>query len=129
MRTLDLCGTPPRTNQKKEIAMKRIATRIFVAAALAAGVCGVAQAHTDLNIGVGIGVPTYVQPAPVYAPPPPVYVAPRPVYYGYREDGYRGWDHDRGWDRGRGDGDRGGWNHGRGDGDRGGWNHGRGGHD
>lgn len=85
--------------------MKRIATRIFVAAALTAGVCGVAQAHTDLSIGLGIGVPMYVQPAPVYAPAPvyvaprPVYVEPRPVYYGYR-DGYRRWDHDRGWHRG-----------------------------
>jgi PXPV repeat (3 copies) len=91
--------------------MKRIATRIFVAAALSAGVFGVAQAHTSLDIGLGIGMPVYAEPAPVYAPAP-VYVAPRPVYYGYygrdydRDRYYRHWDHDRGWHRG--------WDHGRG---------------
>ena len=75
--------------------MKRIVTNLLVAAGLAAGACGVAQAHTDLNIGLSLGAPVYAQPAPVYA-------APQPVYYGYG-----GWDHryyrddhrdNRGWD-------------------------------
>lgn len=69
--------------------MKRIVTHLLVAAGLAAGACGVAQAHTDLNIGLSLGAPVYAQPAPVYA-------APQPVYYGYG-----GWDHryDRGYYR------------------------------
>ncbi|MFM0030391.1 PXPV repeat protein [Paraburkholderia madseniana] len=99
--------------------MKRIVTHLLVAAGLAAGACGVAQAHTDLNIGLSLGVPVYAQPAPVYA-------APQPVYYGnggwdhrYDRGGYyhrddhrdnRGWDHnDRHWGHDdRGD-RRGGW--------------------
>ncbi|RDK01828.1 PXPV repeat protein [Paraburkholderia lacunae] len=82
--------------------MKRIVTHLLVAAGLAAGACGVAQAHTDLSIGLSLGAPVYAQPAPVY-------VAPEPVYYGhagwdrgdyYRGDYYRGdYRHDRGWDR------------------------------
>ncbi|WP_434107787.1 PXPV repeat protein [Paraburkholderia caffeinilytica] len=66
--------------------MKRIVTHLLVAVGLAAGACGVAQAHTDLNIGLSLGAPVYAQPAPVY-------VAPQPVYYGNG-----GWDHryDRG---------------------------------
>ncbi|WP_345812223.1 PXPV repeat protein [Paraburkholderia sp. PREW-6R] len=94
--------------------MKRIVTHLLVAAGLAAGACGVAQAHTDLNIGLSLGAPVYSQPAPVYA-------APQPVYYGYG-----GWDHrydhrdydryHRGWDH-----DNHGWGHDdRGD-RRGGW--------
>jgi len=79
--------------------MKRIVTHLLVAAGLAAGACGVAQAHSNLSIGLSLGspAPTYVAPA---------YAAPQPVYYGHRWDdhryygGYRhderGWDHDRG---------------------------------
>ena len=97
--------------------MKRIVTHLLVAAGLAAGACGVAQAHTDLNIGLSLGAPVYAQPAPVYA-------APQPVYYGngwdhrYDRGGYyrddhrdnRGWDHNdrRGGHDDRGD-HRGGW--------------------
>ncbi|SIT42415.1 conserved exported hypothetical protein [Paraburkholderia ribeironis] len=84
--------------------MKRIVTHLLVAAGLAAGACGVAQAHTDLNIGLSLGAPVYAQPASVYA-------APEPVYYGGwnhrydRGDYYRGdyrYDHgyNRGYDRG-----------------------------
>jgi hypothetical protein len=77
--------------------MKRIVTHFLVAAGLAAGVCSVAQAHTNLDIGLSLGAPVYAQPARVYA-------APQPVYYGGwnqrydRSDYYRG-DHryDRGW--------------------------------
>ncbi|WP_144143718.1 PXPV repeat protein [Paraburkholderia sp. BCC1884] len=93
--------------------MKRIVTHLLVAAGLAAGACGVAQAHTDLNIGLSLGAPA------------PVYAAPQPVYYGYggwghRDDrgGYyrndhrydRGWNHDdhRGGHDDHGD-RRGGW--------------------
>ncbi|MFL9934633.1 PXPV repeat protein [Paraburkholderia sp. RL18-103-BIB-C] len=101
--------------------MKRIVTHLLVAAGLAAGACGVAQAHTDLNIGLSLGAPVYARPAPVYA-------APQPVYYGgwnnrwnnrydhrdYRDDRRydRGWNHndnDRHWGHDdRGD-HRGGW--------------------
>ncbi|MDE1181266.1 PXPV repeat protein [Paraburkholderia sp.] len=85
--------------------MKRIVTQLLVAAGLAVGVCGVAQAHTDLNIGLSLGAPAYVRPAPVY-------VAPEPVYYGNP-----GWDHgyhrDHGWHRGWDHGDRRHGDHGR----------------
>lgn len=93
--------------------MKRIVTHLLVAAGLAAGACGVAQAHTDLNIGLSLGAPVYAQPAPVYA-------APQPVYYGYggwdhryyRDDhrDNRGWDHnDRRWGHDDHGDRRGGW--------------------
>ncbi|NIF55171.1 MULTISPECIES: PXPV repeat protein [Burkholderiaceae] len=81
--------------------MKRIVTHLLVAAGLAAGACGVAQAHTDLNIGLSLGAPVYAAPARVYA-------APEPVYYGGWNHGYyrdyrrydRGWGHnDRRWGR------------------------------
>ncbi|SIT49601.1 conserved exported hypothetical protein [Paraburkholderia piptadeniae] len=80
--------------------MKRIVTHMLVAAGLAAGACGVAQAHTNLSVGLSLGAP-----APAYVAPAPVYAAPQPVYYGnrywgdHRYDGYR---HDRDWNRGRG---------------------------
>jgi hypothetical protein len=97
--------------------MKRIVTHLLVAAGLAAGACGVAQAHTDLNIGLSLGAP-----APVYVRPAPVYAAPQPVY------DHPGWDrggwHHRGdWDQhrwGRGDDGRG-YRGDDGRGDRGGW--------
>ncbi|MFM0073247.1 PXPV repeat protein [Paraburkholderia sediminicola] len=98
--------------------MKRIVTHLLVAAGLAAGACGVAQAHTDLNIGLSLGAPVYAQPAPVYA-------APQPVYYGnggwdhrYDRGGYyrddrrdnRGWNHnDRHWGHDDHGDRRGGW--------------------
>jgi hypothetical protein len=69
----------------------------LAAAALMIGGIGVANAHTDVSIGLGVGLPgAYYAPAPVYYPPPPVYrervyyepapvyYAPRPVYYGPR---------------------------------------------
>jgi hypothetical protein len=104
----------------QENNMKRIVTHLLVAAGLAAGACGVAQAHTDLNIGLSLGAPVYAQPAPVYA-------APEPVYYGgwdhrydrgdYYRDDYR---YNRGYDRGPDHHDRH-WGHDdRGD-HRGGW--------
>jgi hypothetical protein len=69
--------------------MKRIVIHLLVAAGLAAGAVGMAQAHSSLSIGLSLGAPAYVQTAPVYA-------APRPVYYP-RYD--HGWDQ-RGWNRG-----------------------------
>ncbi|RZF28066.1 hypothetical protein EVC45_20165 [Paraburkholderia sp. UYCP14C] len=83
--------------------MKRIVTHLLVAAGLAAGACGVAQAHTDLSVGLSLGAPVYA--APVYAAPARVYAAPEPVYYGggwdhryERGDYYRGYHRDdRGW--------------------------------
>ncbi|SMG38237.1 hypothetical protein [Paraburkholderia susongensis] len=97
--------------------MKRIVTHLLVAAGLAAGACGVAQAHTDLNIGLSLGAPVYAAPARVYAAP-----EPEPVYYGgwdhryyrgyyrdYRRDD-RGWGHDgRRWGHDDRGGRRGGW--------------------
>ncbi|MEX3937465.1 hypothetical protein AB4Y32_38025 [Paraburkholderia phymatum] len=80
--------------------MKRIVTHMVVATGLAAGACGVAQAHTNLSVGLSLGAP-----APAYVAPAPMYAAPQPVYYGnrywgdHRYDGYR---HDRDWNRGRG---------------------------
>jgi hypothetical protein len=94
------------------INMKRIVTHLLIAAGLAAGACGVAQAHSNVGIGISLGTPAYVQPAPVYA-------APRPVYYQhwnhggdrdrhdwnrgddhrweYRDQNHRSWDHGRTW--------------------------------
>jgi hypothetical protein len=87
--------------------MKRTVIQLLVAAGLAAGACGVAQAHTDFNVGLSVGAParTYVAPAAVYAP--------RPTYYSHSR-----WDHrdyrQHGWDRGdrRWGGDHRGWDHG-----------------
>jgi hypothetical protein len=83
--------------------MKRIVTHLLVAAGLAAGVCGVAQAHTDLSVGLSLGAP-----APVYEQPAPAYA--QPVYYGHPGWDHRYYDHGyydhRGWDHG---GDR--WGH------------------
>ncbi|MGA7782514.1 MAG: hypothetical protein WCA85_33040 [Paraburkholderia sp.] len=73
--------------------MKRIVTHLLVAAGLAAGACGVAQAHTDLSVGLSLGVPApvYVQPGPAYAQP--VYY-PQPAWdHGYYGPDHRGWDH------------------------------------
>jgi len=41
----------------------------------------VPPAHADVSLSVGVGGPTYYEPAPVYQAPPPVYQAPPPVYY------------------------------------------------
>ena len=55
---------------------KLILGAVLGVAALAAS--GVASAHVDLS--VGIGVPAYVAPAPVYvAPPPPAPPRRRPA--------------------------------------------------
>lgn len=83
--------------------MKRIVTRLLVATGLAIGAVGAAQAHTDLSIGLSLGVPGYVQPAPVYVQPAPLYRAPAPVW-GHRDDRWGGPDRGRwnrtGWDHG-----------------------------
>jgi len=42
-------------------------------------ISSIAQAHVNVDIGIGVPGVVYAEPAPVYAPPP-VYVAPRPVY-------------------------------------------------
>jgi hypothetical protein len=96
--------------------MKRIVTHLLVAAGLAAGACGVAEAHTDLNIGLSLGAP-----APVYVQPAPVYAAPQPVYdhpgwnrggWDHRDRDQQRWDRDdhRRYDNERNDrNDRGGW--------------------
>jgi hypothetical protein len=85
--------------------MKRIVTRILVAAGLAIGAVGVAQAHTNLDIGVSLGAPAYAAPAPVYVrPAAPVYGGSyyrhdAPRWHGdYRHD-YGHWNH-AGWDHG-----------------------------
>jgi hypothetical protein len=87
--------------------MKRIVTQLLVTASLALGAVGVAQAHTDLNIGLSLGAPMYAQPAPVYVQPAPYYRAAPPPMWRYREEsrwngGDRGrWNH-AGWDHGNG---------------------------
>ena len=63
--------------------------RLSLAKPLLAGAIGLAalaavpaaQARSDVQFSIGIGVPYgYVQPAPVYVQPAPVYVQPQPVY-------------------------------------------------
>jgi hypothetical protein len=63
--------------------MKTFGT-LVAAAVLTAAACGAAQAHTDINVGLGIG-----GWQPMYVAPPP----PQPIYYGYY-GGYR----ERGWE-------------------------------
>lgn len=64
------------------MSKKLLLGAVIGAAALAAS--GVASAHVDLS--VGIGVPrVYTAPAPVYVAPPPVAYAP----VGYRYDDWR----------------------------------------
>jgi hypothetical protein len=79
--------------------MKRIVTHMLVAAGLAIGAVGVAQAHSNLNIGVSLGAPAYA--APVYArPAPPAYRAP---YYRHEEPRWHdhyGHDYRAGWNHG-----------------------------
>jgi hypothetical protein len=88
--------------------MKRIVTHLLVAAGLAAGACGVAQAHTNLNIGLSLGAPVYARPAPVYAAPQPVYYGGWNHRYDRRDD--HGWGHDsRRWGHDNRDNRRGGW--------------------
>jgi len=55
-----------------------IPTALVLAAALGAGA---AQARTDVQWSVTIGVPVYAVPGPVYVQPRPVYYEPAPVYY------------------------------------------------
>ncbi|MDR5832671.1 hypothetical protein [Caballeronia sp. LZ034LL] len=82
--------------------MKRIVTHMLVAAGLAMGAVGAAQAHSDLHIGVSLGAPAYVAPAPVYVrPAAPMYRAPyyrheAPRWHDGRDQGHwnrTGWDH------------------------------------
>ncbi|MCC8393240.1 hypothetical protein LJ656_11615 [Paraburkholderia sp. MMS20-SJTR3] len=90
--------------------MKRIVTHLLVAGGLAAGACGVAQAHSGLNVGLSIGAPVYAAPAPVYAAPQPVYYGGWHQRYGrgdYYRDYHRYDRYDRGWGR-----DDGRWGHG-----------------
>ncbi|HEF5154531.1 PXPV repeat family protein [Burkholderia multivorans] len=64
------------------MSKKLLLGAVIGAAALAAS--GVASAHVDLSVGIGVpGV--YTAPAPVYVAPPPVAYAP----VGYRYDDWR----------------------------------------
>ncbi|KAA0998174.1 hypothetical protein FVF58_45625 [Paraburkholderia panacisoli] len=62
--------------------------RALVLSAL--GICcacasGLASAHADVNVFLGVPGPVYVAPPPVVYQPPPVVYAPAPVYrYGYQ---------------------------------------------
>ncbi|ABX13720.1 hypothetical protein [Burkholderia multivorans] len=64
------------------MSKKLLLGAVIGVAALAAS--GVASAHVDLSVGIGVpGV--YTAPAPVYVAPPPVAYAP----VGYRYDDWR----------------------------------------
>ncbi|MBN6727684.1 hypothetical protein [Burkholderia multivorans] len=64
------------------MSKKLLVGAVIGVAALAAS--GVASAHVDLSVGIGVpGV--YTAPAPVYVAPPPVAYAP----VGYRYDDWR----------------------------------------
>ncbi|MBU9455781.1 hypothetical protein [Burkholderia multivorans] len=91
------------------MSKKLLLGAVIGVAALAAS--GMASAHVDLSVGIGVpGV--YTAPAPVYVAPPPVTYAP----VGYRYDDWRArewrerewrrheWrERDRGWRGGRWD--------------------------
>ena len=63
---------------KRPLSSRFIATAVLAAAAFSAA--STAQAHTDVQLSIGLpGLPVYVQP-PVYVQTQPVYVQPRPVY-------------------------------------------------
>ncbi|CAG9235422.1 conserved exported hypothetical protein [Paraburkholderia tropica] len=74
--------------------MKRALILTAMGLSLAAA-SGVASAHTDFNVMLGVPVaPVYAAPPPpvIYQEAPVAYAAPAYGYgYGYREDG---WDHD-----------------------------------
>jgi hypothetical protein len=58
----------------------RIAAATVIATAALAAASAV-QAHTDVQLSIGIPArPVYVEPAPVYVQPRRVYVQPAPVY-------------------------------------------------
>ena len=62
--------------------MKRLfSAKSLLVAAVALGAAGMASAHTDVVLSLGVNAPYgYVQSAPVYVEPQPVYVQPQPVY-------------------------------------------------
>jgi hypothetical protein len=89
-------------------------TAALLGAAALAVFSGTAAARTNIDVGIGFGIPAPVYvaprpayyPAPVYTAPAPVYVQPAPVYYGppaYYAPRYYAPPvviHDRGWHRG-----------------------------
>jgi len=84
--------------------MKRTVTHLLVATGLVIGAVGAAQAHTNVNIGLGLGTLAYA--APVYArPAAPEY---RARYWRHQEPR---WGNDRGHDN-NGRWNRAGWDHG-----------------
>lgn len=89
---------------------KLILGAVLGVAALAAS--GVASAHVDLSVGIGVPVaPVYVEPAPVYVAPQPAVVAYPGYGYGYYgdddDDRYRKWrkHYYKRWHRHHGDDD------------------------
>jgi len=77
----------------------RIQSKLIAGGALLALMSGTALAHSDIQLGLSLGIPApvYVAPAPSYYPPPRYYAAPparyvppppayystpAPVYYG-----------------------------------------------
>lgn len=91
--------------------VRPLASRIIAASIVAFAAFGAApaaQAHTDIQVSIGLpGLPVFVQP-PVYVRTEPVYVQPRPVYVAPPEVVYerRGWpsyrsdfERERGWRR------------------------------
>jgi hypothetical protein len=89
--------------------MKRLfSAKSLLVAAVALGAAGVASAHTDVVLSLGVSAPIgyvqpYVQSQPVYVEAQPAYVQPEVVYYGHdwrrREELRRAEFRHHGWER------------------------------
>jgi hypothetical protein len=57
------------------------------------GACasGLASAHADVNVFLGVPGPVYVAPPPVVYQPPPVVYAPAPVRRWHDNGKHKGW--------------------------------------
>jgi hypothetical protein len=84
--------------------MKRLfSAKSLLVAAVALGAAGVASAHTDVVLSLGVNAPLgyvqpYVQPQPVYVQSQ-AYVQPEVVYYGHDWRRREEWRRHHGWER------------------------------
>ena len=88
--------------------MKRLfSAKSLLVAAVALGAAGMASAHTDVVLSLGVtapygyvqSAPVYVEPQPVYVQPQPVYAQPEVVYYGNDWRRREEWRRHHGWER------------------------------